>query len=656
MRLVLVDNLLYGEHSDLAKHSQPHLGLISLAAVARRGGLDAVVYDPKRDLLEGKLCLDASLYHGIAERILHLRPDIVGFTALGCNFHCVTKSARWLKRLRGDLPILLGGPHATILHEAILSRFDLFDVVARGEAEESLLPLIERLGSAHLAEVPGISYRHAGEVRCNAPAPAIADLDALPFPAYDCYPIESFGLEVINVEAGRGCPFSCTFCSTATFFGRNYRLKSASRLVADLDHLNRTYGFTDFSLQHDLFTVNRKKIFAFCEAVRERKYRWRCSARVDCVDPQLLEAMADAGCHGMYFGIETGSPRMQKISRKRLDLDLVEPTLARAAELGISTTASFITGYPEEEAADQAETVDMAGHLFARARGRMVVQLHLLTPEPGTELMAQYGDRLGFDGHVTDFNFPILEPDDATLLSENPDLFGNHHYLPTVLPRDRHVFVTAAWDGLRTLSRGAMSYLLRPYGGRLSLFLDAIDGWRRAQGAPPAPIDADFITRYLAVTLGDDHHVVSLCRFAWAVTRLRDRAFKPVVPRPIGPETSLTLGRRVEILDDVHLPTALAAMLSTEAEAFADNSFAGPRVSLMVKRDGPSEDVSTYRIKPDTLALLEQLRQPKSYSVLCRELAQAGEGSIPGLDDIRDLCARGILDIAERRALALAAA
>src|SRR5215471_11026199 len=322
MRLVLVDNLLYGGHSDLAKHSQPHLGLISLAAVARRGGLDAVIYDPKRDLLEGKLCLDASLYRGIAERILHLRPDIVGFTALGCNFHCVAKSARWLKRIRGDLPILLGGPHATILHEAILSRFDLFDAVARGEAEESLLPLIERLGSAHLDEVPGISYRHAGDVRCNAPAPAIADLDALPFPAYDCYPIESFGLEVINVEAGRGCPFSCTFCSTATFFGRNYRLKSAGRLVAELDHLNRTYGFTDFSLQHDLFTVNRKKIFAFCEAVRERKYRWRCSARVDCVDPQLLEAMAAAGCHGMYFGIETGSPRMQKISRKRLDLDL----------------------------------------------------------------------------------------------------------------------------------------------------------------------------------------------------------------------------------------------------------------------------------------------------------------------------------------------
>jgi radical SAM superfamily enzyme YgiQ (UPF0313 family) len=656
MRLVLVDNLIYGEHTSAAKHLQPHLGLISLAAVARRGGVDAAVYDPKRDLFAGELRLDASLYRSMAERILNLRPDVVGFTALGCNFHCVTKSARWLKRLRPDVPILLGGPHASILHKAIVSRFDVFDAVARGEAEEILLPLIERLGSAHLDEVAGITYRHAGEVRCNPPARAIEELDELPFPAYDCYPIEGCGLDAINVEAGRGCPFSCTFCSTATFFGRNYRLKSASRLVAELDHLNRTYGFTNFSLQHDLFTVNRKKILAFCEVVRERKYHWRCSARVDCVDPELLEAMANAGCNGMYFGIETGSPRMQKISRKRLDLSLVEPMLARAAELGISATASFITGYPEEEAADQAETVDMVGHVFTRARGRMAVQLHLLTPEPGTELMAQYGDRLGFDGYVTDFNFPLLEPDDATLLSENPDLFGNHHYLPTVLPRDRHIFVTAAWDGLRTLSRGALSYLLRPYGGRLSLFLDAVDSWRQAQGCPPAPIDAAFLTRYLAAVLGADHHVVSLCRFAWAVSRLRDRALKPAASEPIGPDTILTLGQRVEILADVHLPTALAALLSIESGEFAANSLAGERVALIVKRDGPGEDISTYRIDPDMLALLERLRQPKSYIFLCRELALAGETSIPELADIRELCERGILDVADRPALAMAAA
>jgi hypothetical protein len=216
--------------------------------------------------------------------------------------------------------------------------------------------------------------------------------------------------------------------------------------------------------------------------------------------------------------------------------------------------------------------------------------------------------------------------------------------------------VTATWDALRTLSRGALSYLLRPHGGRLSLFLDAVDSWRQAQGAPPAPIDAEFLTRYLAAVLGDDHHVVSLCRFAWAVSALRDRVLKPAIPQPIGPDTALTLGRRVEVLNDVHMPTALAAMLSIETDGFPDNSLAGPRVSMMVKRDGPGEDVSAYHIRPDTLALLERLRQPKSYTLLCRELAQAGEALIPDLTDIRDLCERGILDVADRPALALAAA
>ena len=94
-----------------------------------------------------------------------------------------------------------------------------------------------------------------------------------------------------------------------------------------MDGLNSIYGFNVFKLNHDLFTVNRKKVVEFCHAMLERNYTWSCSARVDCVDPELLELMWEAGCRDIYFGIEAGSARMQAISRKRLDLDLVEPTL-----------------------------------------------------------------------------------------------------------------------------------------------------------------------------------------------------------------------------------------------------------------------------------------------------------------------------------------
>src|SRR5581483_11428854 len=114
--------------------------------------------------------------------------------------------------------------------------------------------------------------------------------------------------------------------------------------------------------------------------------------------------------------------------------------------------ASFITGYPEEEADDQAGTFDMAARLWLR-RDKPLVQLHLLTPEPGTPLIAQYGDRMGFDGHETDFNFPLLNDEDYETVERTPELYANYHYYPTVLPRDRHIFAVAGFYTLRDLSR-----------------------------------------------------------------------------------------------------------------------------------------------------------------------------------------------------------
>src|SRR5206468_4095871 len=142
-----------------------------------------------------------------------------------------------------------------------------------------------------------------GAVLRSEGRPKVADLDSLPIASYDLYPMDRLALPLLRIEAGRGCPFSCEFCSTAGFFQRSFRLKSAERLVRELDILNARYGCSDFKLDHDMFTVNRRKVLEFCEAVKGRGYRWRASARVDCVDAALLERMAEAGCDNLYFGI-----------------------------------------------------------------------------------------------------------------------------------------------------------------------------------------------------------------------------------------------------------------------------------------------------------------------------------------------------------------
>src|SRR6266566_2826696 len=97
------------------------------------------------------------------------------------------------------------------------------------------------------------------------------------------------------------------------------------------------------------------------------------------------------------------------------------------------------------------------------------VQLHLLTPEPGTGLTQRFGDSLDYDGHITDFTFPTLENDDASVMQSHPDIFMNHHYYPTVLPRQRHVFVTSIYQALQSFGYVALAHLIRFAGGRLSL-------------------------------------------------------------------------------------------------------------------------------------------------------------------------------------------
>jgi len=281
--------------------------------------------------------------------LLDVHPHL-GLLSLALNV------AALLKRYQPDLPILLGGPHATMLHRQILARFSQFDVIVRHEADEIFPDVLAKLEQRNFDGIPGLSWRGARglEPHFNPGSPKVEDLDRLPIVDYDLYPIADLDLDLLRIEAGRGCPFMCTFCSTASFFQRSFRLKSAPRLVTELDRLHERYGFSDFKLDHDLFTVNKRKILEFCEEVKGRGYRWRASARVDCVDAELLKKMSEAGCVGLYFGIETGSERMQQIAKKRLDLSLVEPTLAVAHELGIETTASFITGYPEELEQDLA--------------------------------------------------------------------------------------------------------------------------------------------------------------------------------------------------------------------------------------------------------------------------------------------------------------
>lgn len=656
MKVLFVDNLLFeGGVARPRFDLQPHLGLMSLVAVLRRLGIEAEIYDPKRDLACGELALNGNLYDAVAARIAARAADVVGFTALGCNFPFVVRTAQRVKVLLPGRPVLLGGPHATIMHREILERFDCFDVVVRHEAEETLPRVISALaGADSLLSVPSTTFRTPSQsIFSSGGAGVLEDLNALPMPAYDAYPIAQLGLDEIRIEAGRGCPFSCTFCSTATFFGRQYRLKSPARLLDEMDTLHATYGFRSFKLNHDLFTVNRAKVQAFCAAVRGRDYTWSCSARMDCVDESLLVQMSAAGCRRIYFGVETGSARMQHISRKKLDLALVDPTLDVTERLGLRTITSFIAGYPQETRADQDATLDRVASLHVRPAGLNTGQLHLLTPEPGTALIEEFRDCLAFDEHVSEFNFPMLDAADRVLVGEYPALFPNHHYFPSLLPRARNVFVTTLWVTLHELGRDAMRWLLSPFDHRLSRFVE--EAFEYTQNARPEnPVaDVQALLAFVGHRFGPGHPMASVLRFSASRARLLRSVAAPVhgatavhALQAAYDEDAFVLSPQAALLLDIH---DVPKLLSSQARA------AGPACDPPISADpGPRRDklllmtaqgLRYFELGAETAQWLSRLATPRRY-VAWDSAATVTDSAMPVPEDMKKLVDLGVLQLA----------
>jgi radical SAM superfamily enzyme YgiQ (UPF0313 family) len=598
MRILFVDNLLFdGDPSCPVFDLQPHLGLLSLVAVARSAGHQADIFDPKLAVVGGALPWSASLYEDASRLILETAPDVIGFTALGCNFHCVVQIAIAVHLQRPSVPLLLGGPHASILHREILERLPCFTAVARHETEQTLLPLLDALGTDRLAAVPGVTWRRAdGGIVCNLGTPKVEELDTLPIPAFDDDMLKGRDLSSIRVEAGRGCPFSCTFCSTASFFGRSYRLKSPQRLVSEMDLLAQRHGFAEFKLNHDLFTVSRRKVLDFCAAAAPRGFRWACSARVDCVDAELLEKMAAAGCRGIYFGIETGSATIQETSRKRLDLTLVEPVLAITERLGIATTTSFIIGYPDETAIDRAMTLDMAGKLHRRASNQS--QVHLLTPEPGTAMLERHRAGLRFDGRRSGFNLPRFLPDDDALIAAEPDLFVTHYHYSGLVPHVQNVVATALWRQLAVLGKAAYAFLLDHWDGRLSRLLDAVIDWWPGVAVPDAVPSADALVDFAYAVFGPSAPIVSLLRYGNA-SRIGPAAGRPLsASSMVGSQLRLAPG--VSVLRDIHDVAVLGeSILATSNSRYTN------LLVLRARENAPARAYEIDAITADVLTLLD---------------------------------------------------
>lgn len=309
-----------------------------------------------------------------------------------CNtHHFAIMIAKDIKQIKPSVKVCLAGPQASIVAKQTLEKYPFIDFVAIGEGELTISEIIHAVRTNNFAKCTGVAYRHDNSIIVVPNNSLLQNLDELPMIDYGL--LNFSPKDSISIEVGRGCPFSCSFCSTNDFWKRKYRIKSPDRIFSEVKYLNDCYGITKFGFEHDLFLINKSAVLDLCKLIVDSgiKIKWGCSSRLDCIDEELIHAMSEAGCFGIFFGIESGSSRMQKIINKNLDLSEIKVLVSQLKKYGVFPTFSFIYGFPDETESDIEETLSLMYMLYNEYKynffnGDAKIQFHKLMFLPGTEI------------------------------------------------------------------------------------------------------------------------------------------------------------------------------------------------------------------------------------------------------------------------------
>jgi anaerobic magnesium-protoporphyrin IX monomethyl ester cyclase len=431
------------------------LGLGYLAAVLEKNQYKVDVIDCQALRLS---------FEEVKSEIGKRQPDIVGITSTTLTYKSGLQVAKTAKQTCPKCLTLMGGSHVTFWDKEALQECPELDVVVRKEGENTLLELVQKLDACKsIHNVIGTTCRKDGKVVRNPDRPYIEDIESLPFPAHNLWPLESlrkYGTIVYPVMTSRGCVYWCDFCTAVRMFGRSYRMRSPKNVVDEIEFLHKTYDANQFTFYDDAFTVDQDRTAEICSEIRRRKLKikWDCETRVDMVTKELLGKMRDAGCIAVWFGVESGSQRVIDAMGKGFSLAQSMKAFQWAKDVGLMTVASAILGFPGETKESALETIKLVEKINPDDVG-----YYIATPYPGTPMYDLVKEKGWL--RITDFN----KYDTATPTFETPTLtmqelreirekaFHRFYLRPSYVI---HMFAKGGIYGFSS-SRTAFAHLLR---------------------------------------------------------------------------------------------------------------------------------------------------------------------------------------------------
>lgn len=379
MRILLV---VYDNDSYISWFPQ---GLAYIAAVYKKAGHDVVIYNQ-------------DVYHYTEEHLTEYLKrntfDIVGVSVIA-GYYQYRKLLRISKAINAakKRPFFVIGGHGPSPEPGYFLKITQADLVVIGEGEITALEIIEALeGKRNFSNVKGIAYFENDKLIITDRRPLIQDIDKIPFPAYELFPMDHYTLlrmpnikrneRCIPILSGRGCSFNCNFCYR---MDEGLRPRSTDSLIEEIKMLKKNYNISYFAFSDELLLSSITRVVELCNAfIKENlNIKWDCNGRLNYAKPDVLKLMKEAGCVFINYGIEAVDDQVLKNMNKALTVKQIITGVENTIACGISPGLNVIFGNID----DTKETLKKGVDFLLKYDDLMLLRtIRPVTPYPGSPL------------------------------------------------------------------------------------------------------------------------------------------------------------------------------------------------------------------------------------------------------------------------------
>ncbi|MEE8431988.1 MAG: radical SAM protein [Candidatus Desulfatibia sp.] len=460
---------------------EPPLGLMSLSSWIKRAFGSRV----EVRILQARM--DFSTFDQFGRLVSEIDPDLVGLRSLTFESRQIHRAAAIAKSKTGA-KVIVGGPYPSSAPERIANDPNI-DAVVIGEGEKTLEEIVSCIlsGMEDWRNVRGICINHNGDIIHTGERPLISDLAELPMPDYDAVQLHDYNKLAgfscssrprATIQFSRGCPYSCTYCHD--IMKKTYRTRPPEAVFEEIEFLRREKNIRNFIFVDDLFNLHAEQAEILLRKIRDELPGLRLffpnGLRGDRIEPGFIDLLTEAGMVEVNYALETGSPRMQKLIKKNLNISKLIEAVNITAEKDVVVGLFMMMGFPDET----EEEAEMTFNALMKMPMVHFPYLNMLKIYEGTSMYREAVKKgcdmgrtaSGLEESFDRFNPEFLPFSEKVVLRIRKRILRRHFFkkarLAHVLPIQRKLFIKSElerkystylpkFDGMESLDRRAYS-------------------------------------------------------------------------------------------------------------------------------------------------------------------------------------------------------